>query len=261
MTSGGGSTDMTAEQLASALGSGFLRNAIREERVTCSVCTREVDGFPRCWRCNDDRARASASMHRQADLVVPLAYGVDGVQSGHMMRNYKWRQGAVVLSRRQLAFRLWAALTMHRRCIEFTVGTPLTAWATVPSSSERTGPHPLVAVATAASPPGDLIGLVPGSKFIPESRAFEPERWALAEPGAAAWHHVLLIDDTWTTGARVQSGAMALAADGATAVTVVVLARWLDPSYAETAAFVNERVSRQPDYDPRICPVTGGTCP
>ena len=156
---------------------------------------------------------------------------------------------------------MWAALTMHRRCIEFRVGTPLTAWATVPSSSERTGPHPLVAVATAASPPGDPIGLVPGSKFIPESRAFEPERWALAEPGAAAWHHVLLIDDTWTTGARVQSGAMALAADGATAVTVVVLARWLDPSHAETAAFVNERVSRQPDYDPRICPVTGGTCP
>ncbi|MDQ3988971.1 MAG: hypothetical protein M3291_07205 [Actinomycetota bacterium] len=118
-----------------------------------------------------------------------------------------------------------------------------------------------MAVATAASPPGDPIILVPGPKFIPENGAFEPERWALAESGSGAWHHVLLIDDTWTTGARAQSGAMALAADGATAVTVVVLARWLDPSYPGTSAFVKERVSRQPDYDPRTCPVTGGTCP
>lgn len=261
MTSGSGPQKITAKQLASALGSGFLRNTIREDGVTCSVCTREVDGFPRCWRCNDDRVRASAGKHRLANLVLPLAYGVDGVQSGHMMRNYKWRQGAVVLSRKQLALRLWVALTTHRACIKSTVDTPLTAWATVPSSSARTGPHPLMAVAAAASPPGTPITLVPGPKFIAESRAFEPERWALAEPGASAGHHVLLIDDTWTTGARVQSGAMALAADGAAAVTILVLARWLDPSYPATATFLRERVSQQPVYDPMICPVTGDTCP
>jgi predicted amidophosphoribosyltransferase len=41
--------------------------------------------------------------------------------------------------------------------------------------------------------------------------------------------HLLIIDDTWTTGGHAQSLALSARAAGAGAVTIVVLARWLDP--------------------------------
>ena len=52
--------------------------------------------------------------------------------------------------------------------------------------------------------------------------------------------HVLLIDDTWTTGGHVQSAAAALKAAGAGRVVAVVLGRHLNASYADTAILVEK---------------------
>ena len=52
---------------------------------------------------------------------------------------------------------------------------------------------------------------------------FDLERYeALAD---LRWHSVLLIDDTWTTGANAQSSAAALRAAGAGPVAAVVIGR------------------------------------
>ena len=44
---------------------------------------------------------------------------------------------------------------------------------------------------------------------------------------------VLLIDDTWTTGASAQSAAAALKAGGATAVAAVVIGRYLNGDWQD----------------------------
>jgi orotate phosphoribosyltransferase len=72
-------------------------------------------------------------------------------------------------------------------------------------------------------------------------------------------HHVLVLDDMWTTGSNAQSAALALRRAGAAAVSVMVVGRWLNPSYGHTGEFIKTRLQR--DYDPDMCPVTGASCP
>ena len=69
--------------------------------------------------------------------------------------------------------------------------------------------------------------------------------------------HVLLLDDTWTSGSRTQSAALTLRRQGAAHVSVLVIGRYLKPG--PHAEFISTRLDR--DYDPRRCPVTGGECP
>jgi orotate phosphoribosyltransferase len=55
---------------------------------------------------------------------------------------------------------------------------------------------------------------------------------------------VLLIDNTFTTGARVQSAASALALAGADVVAAVVLGRFVRPDYSAEARQLWERQRR-----------------
>jgi phosphoribosylpyrophosphate synthetase len=66
-----------------------------------------------------------------------------------------------------------------------------------------------------------------------------------------------LLDDTWTTGGHLQSASAALKAAGAHRVTGLVVARWLDPEFAETKAFINALTT---GFEPLLCPFTGGYC-
>ncbi len=68
----------------------------------------------------------------------------------------------------------------------------------------------------------------------------------------------MILDDTWTSGAHAQSAALALSAAGASAVSIMVVGRWLDPDHRETAVFISSLTT---DYDPYRCPITGAVCP
>ncbi|MET9086941.1 hypothetical protein ABZX77_34560 [Streptomyces sp. NPDC004237] len=65
--------------------------------------------------------------------------------------------------------------------------------------------------------------------------------------------HVLLVDDTWTTGNHVQSAAAALKSAGAGTVAVVVLGRHLNSDYEDTAAHIGLARLRRFSWD--VCPV------
>jgi orotate phosphoribosyltransferase len=71
--------------------------------------------------------------------------------------------------------------------------------------------------------------------------------------------HPLLLDDTWTTGGHAQSAVLALRAVGAAHVSLLVVARWVKEDFGDNAAFLRGLADR--DYDPEICPWTGGDCP
>lgn len=71
--------------------------------------------------------------------------------------------------------------------------------------------------------------------------------------------HVMVIDDTWATGGHAQSAALALRKAGAARVSVLVVARWIKQDYGDNKQFIADL--RTLDYDPGICPWTGGECP
>lgn len=85
------------------------------------------------------------------------------------------------------------------------------------------------------------------------------ERFVVDNRESAIRKHVVVIDDTWATGARSQSAALVVRSAGAQSVTTLVIARWLNPNDHQPSAQL-ERSKLTRDYDPCICPVTGQRC-
>lgn len=56
-----------------------------------------------------------------------------------------------------------------------------------------------------------------------------------------------------------QSAVLALRRAGAVNVSVLVAARWVKENYGENAKFLRDIA--EIDYDPEVCPWTGGNCP
>lgn len=244
------------DRLVGELG-GYLRNVIREPGVTCTVCAGPIAApFVECHRCRADRLQFGGGL---AELVVPVCYGIKGTQSGHLMWMYKDPTVPVRRHRTLLTMLLLATLAVHERCIVRAVGRTIDAWAVVPSTGERAGEHPLRVVARGAGFPYPELGLSVSPRPEAEDRATKPDRFTVDSAGRLSSGHVLVVDDTWATGARSQSAALALKDAGAGAVTILVLARWLNPhDHAPTADFVRGTLTN--DYDPLICPVSGRLC-
>lgn len=81
-----------------------------------------------------------------------------------------------------------------------------------------------------------------------------PDRWKARVGG----QHVLVVDDTWVAGRNSQSVAIALKDAGASEVTIVCVARWLDRYYDGHGALIDSLTGL---FDPLLCPVAGGACP
>lgn len=243
----------TVARLSAALVStagGYLRNPVRQDRVTCAVCTTPAAGYEHCFQCNQHRGAG-----KLADAVAPLTYAVAGQQSGYVMRGYKARP-PVAEHRTIVTLLLLLALNTHAKCPARLVGTPVTHWATLPSLPSKPGQHPLHGI-VGGLPPGREISLTAASR-ADHPRDVNPAHFTATmrlRPGS----HVLLIDDTWAGGGHAQSGALALRAAGAASVSVLVVARWVNEGFADNATFLRGISGR--DYDPRICPWTGGVCP
>lgn len=231
---------------------GYLRNVIREPFVTCSVCGTPVAGYERCFRCYQQHTTLGI-----ADLVAPLAYGIERTQSGIVLRHYK--DDVSEAARQQhsrVIFRLlYLGIVLHQGCIESRVGHPVTARVTVPSLKGRAGVHPFTAMARAMKAVDETLELVGATN----QRIISGSQFEIVPKRSLKGEHVLVLDDTWTTGSRTHSAALALHDAGTDHVSVMVLGRWLSPTFGNNAEFIKTRLRR--DYDPHVCPVTGGACP
>ncbi len=231
-----------------ATAGGYLRNPVRREWTTCTVCATPVSGYRMCFACNQARVHSGL-----ADRVAALTYAVEGSQSGYVMRGYK-RVPPIEEHRRIVAMLLLLALRGHASCPGVLARASLTHWATVPSLPMKPGEHPFHRI---------VGGIAPGKEAPLRAQA------AVANPrGVNGTHfvvdvplpvgsHVLLMDDTWVKGGHAQSAVLALRAAGARKVSVLVVARWIKERFAENAAFLKTL----PDYDPWLCPWTGAGCP
>jgi hypothetical protein len=252
---GGDDIAATAAQLVRRAG-GYLRNPIRESGVTCDVCTTPVDGFDRCFVCQSAYGGTSGL----ADLVMPLTYGIQGAQSAFMLRQYKdspdaraRRQQGLVINRL-----LYLVISLHEGCIVRRVGHAVGARLAVPSVRGRIGVHPFEVLTRQMNATRDSPRLV-ASEANTGERVVSVDRFALEPETDLAGQHVLVLDDTWTTGANAQSAVLAARRAGAAAVSVMVVGRWLRPRFGHNADFIKTRLTR--DFDPSICPVTGADCP
>lgn len=258
---------MTPEEYAAALTvrlftevGGFFCNTRRGMPGICEVCSGPATGSlcPQCRNARDSYG------HRLADLVVTLAYVKGRMspthQSEHHVYSYK-RQPSAPKCVQDLHLMMLAGTWLHGACIAEALGW----WQVVTfvPSANRPGPeHPVAGLARQAysvypNTTGILLGIGPGYHAEPH-RFPRLDRFAVPATPAIAGCHVLVVDDTWVSGDKSQSAALALKAAGAARVTIFSAARWLRCDWPDHRQLID---SLDQPYDPRCCPVTGGVCP
>jgi len=189
----------------------------------CARCFNLTDGYDLCYAC----------AHRDAalDAVAPISYSVAHEQLHHALASYKRLSGEIArLLGVQLAAVLWRYLALHETCVARAAGAAsFQLVATVPSGqADREERHPLRWIV------GELVEptrqryerLLERSSAPVEQRAFNLEKYSPLRP--LNGESVLLIDDTWTTGANAQSAAAALKRAGAGPVAAVVIGRYVN---------------------------------
>jgi hypothetical protein len=234
------------ELQAVALQRNYLRNPLPPGDGVCGVCRSSAgEGFDVCYQCNQHRNAAGGQV---ADIVAPISYAIKGTQHAHNLAIYKAVQPSAS-ARFNLSALGVMHLAYHWECFTSALGAPFTHIATVPSTRGRQGTHPIQQIADRFGLPS--INATPNAIYPNEDRNFHADRFYLA-PGAAGHARILLLDDTWTTGSRIQSLAFALKQAGAASVAAVVLGRHVNPSYALSRPLV-DRLRTAGEFDLTRC--------
>lgn len=206
----------------------------------CARCFNLIDGYQYCYACTRHPA--------VLDAIAPISYSVAHEQLHHALATYK--RGTGTASRRiavQLAAVLWRYLDAHESCLAQAAGVDSFPVVTTVASG-RAGQdreHPLRWIV------GEAVGptrrryarVLRRSPNEVAPRCFSPDRY-LAET-ALHGEPVLLIDDTWTTGASAQSAAATLKATGAGVVAAVVIGRHVNRDWHEN----DRRLRGLPRFD------------
>ena len=190
----------------------------------CAVCRGPAGpGFARCYQCAQHDLLGRSLL---ADAVVPVSYAVKGTAFAADLWRYKSWPAPGAAARTSMLALLLAFLHDHGACVWRHAGMPAPSrLAVVPTGCGRPGPHPLLALsAPYLRLPVTRLVIRPGEQGRdPNVNRFSAER----TPVRAS---VLLLEDTWVSGASAQSAAAALKRAGARHVAVVVLGRHIDPA-------------------------------
>ena len=196
----------------------------------CRTCFNLTDGYERCYAC------AHGGDH--LDLMAPISYSIAGEQLNYALAAYKRSSEAWTrVLANQLAAMLWRHLAHHEVCVARAAGAAngFALVTTVPSGDPtRGGRHPLARIV------GELVGptraryveLLRRTDRPVDLHAFHPDRF-VATRALDGDQAILLIDDTWTTGASAQSAAAALKQAGAGPVAAVVIGRHLNRDWRD----------------------------
>ncbi len=201
----------------------------------CDSCFDLIDvAETRCYRC----ARNGGWL----DGAAAISYSIAHEQLHLALAAYK-RQPARVARRFQveLAAVLWRYLAGHEACLARAAGTTrFELVSAVPSSSrERDACHPL----------HDMLSTLIGPVRDRHERLLERSAGAVAPREFSAGKFaptrdldgeaILLIDDTWTTGANARSAAAALKQAGAGTVAALVIGRHLHREWGQNDRRLN----------------------
>jgi predicted amidophosphoribosyltransferase len=211
----------------------------------CEICHGAPGtGWERCWSCDQTMGQVT----NPVQLVVPISLTELLGQLHHVLRSYKRddypahvREAFQLQVSALLARFLWK----HGECIREAAGEDWDCITVVPSSQARPGPHPLEQALRLfpflEDQYRDLLGS--GPEKADHNRASVS---AYAAKGPVADLRVLLVDDTFTSGARAQSAASALKVAGARVVAMVPIGRVIKPDFSEEAADLLARAREEP---------------
>jgi predicted amidophosphoribosyltransferase len=189
----------------------------------CRDCFNLTRGFDRCFACSH--------LEHALDAIAPISYSVAREPLNAALAGYKRHEGADAKRLAgDLALILDRFLADHEDCLAREAGIGgFDLVTTVPSSDRvRDETHPLRLLV------GELSRVTSARhrRMLRRSstrcihRRFDRRRF---EPMTSlSGERVLLVDDTWTTGANAQSAAVALKDAGASRVAVVVIGRHLN---------------------------------
>jgi hypothetical protein len=235
----------TVRELTAVYGN-FMTSPRRGPEV-CETCFNLTHGYSRCYACSHGEI--------WLDAVAPISYSIAREQLHHVLASYKRLHGepARRLSA-ELAAILWRYLSAHEPCVARAADAGrFQLVSTVPSSAhERDEDHPLRRIVGGlVAPTRDRYErLLERSDAEVPPRTFARDKFRARR--ALNGETVLLIDDTWTTGASAQSAAAALKTAGAGAVAAVVIGRHLNREWHEN----DERLRRLTrPFDWTHCPL------
>jgi len=207
---------------------GNFMFAPRHGPGVCRTCFNLTDGYDRCYACSET--------NRALDAMLPISYSVANEQLHHVLATYKRSHGLTAHRfQSELAAVIWRHLSHHEACLARAAGAAhFDAVTAVPSSLLfRDDVHPLHhIVAELVGPTRSRYARLlrrTGTPIAPHS--FSPDKY---EPATApTGRSVLLIDDTWTTGANAQSAAAALKSAGASTVAALVVGRHISRDHGQ----------------------------
>jgi hypothetical protein len=227
-----------------------LRRGASSEFGVCRFCRGPTQpGYGRCFCC----ATVAAHLGMPLVPVVSMTAYQLGDEMHRTLRRYKDAHSARTRRRSvdRCATLLAAFVDRHREGIEGISGGPWDTVVTVPSST-RPDRWPVDAVVTAVPSlavghrrllvrgPGRLDHLQPScSGFVVDPQV---------DVATLGRHRVLVVDDSYTTGARAQSAAKALRRAGMRVGAILVLGRVVAPRScpwhaAFWAAYAGDRAS------------------
>lgn len=236
------------------------------KNVICSYCGGlQSGGYSLCYSCQQHVNRA-AHYHDSvvADRVVLLSAAYPGLQFHSDIFNYK-NEHLSASQRNQSLRRLqaltWAFTRYHVDCLITTSHLPPTAYTTVPSGTveARRGSHPVNKVSAYLPDSLHSVGI---RRTTSIGRTMDPTSLDLIsrdDIAHIAQKHVIVFDDTWTSGAKAQGVAVFLRMRGASEVTIICCARYYSATWYDFAAF--RRVVDLSRWSVLACPVTRGACP
>lgn len=214
----------------------FVPVASATTEGVCEIChNATVIGqlgtyYPRCWNC---RSLPPGSIR----TIVPISLvHTSESQLYASLRDYKSESSYLTESVRAehallLAATLQRFLRIHRPHIEHVAEVAWDTIQVVPSSRPDRTEHPLEAVIRMTIFRADLAHLL--TRTGEPIGHNEPNPAAFAPVGNVHGRRVLIVDDTFTTGARVQSVSCALRSAGATVVAAIPIGRVIDTDRPE----------------------------
>lgn len=234
----------------------FLVRVPPAGRGVCAICHSTLGGgYSICYQCKQAEL---ALGNGTADLTAFVSMAPRTEQLARELYAYK-RQNVLAEDRWRmtvgLAAVLWTWLGTHEACATARLRIDRFDMITsVPSTSGRRN-HPLRRVVAGvvshtAERYADLLTL---SRSDLGQRVHAADRFRATRSLGGA--RVLVIDDTWTTGAHAQSASAALKAAGAVTVAVIVIGRWFNPTFNPGGVNAESWLAehRKPGWDWRRC--------
>lgn len=215
----------------------------------CRICHNAPrTGYRYCLSCWQTTRRVASPLER----VVPISLYRVGEQLHTVLAGYKRSPDEAVRSRHlmQVGATLHRFLRDHRACIEAAAEEAWDTITIVPSTERQGRQHPLErAVLLSRRAGGQYRSLLEPHR--PEQiQHYQASDEGFRVTGDVGGLRVLLVDDTFTSGATLQSAASTLTSGGATVVAGVVIGRVINPDFDEESRALWERQRAQRfDFD------------